>query len=192
MDSSTGSLTIFDIDDTLFHTNAQIKVMKNNRVVKSLSSSQFNTYKLNHGETFDFTDFRSASKFASAKPISRMVEKVKAITHNIRTPESKVIFLTARGNFDNKSNFLATLRKHGLNMDKIRVERAGEILDYDTPTKKYIVIRAYLNTKQFNRVRLFDDSKDNLSAFLKLKREFPKIQFEAYLANPDGSIRTMK
>jgi glutaredoxin-related protein len=45
---------------------------------------------------------------------------------------------------------------------------------------------------QFARVRLFDDSMTNLKEFLKMKQEFPQISFEAYFANPDGSVRTIK
>ena len=54
--------------------------------------------------------------------------------------------------------------------------------------KKLIIIRNYLNTKQFARARLFDDSKKNLEDFLSLKDEFHDITFEAWLVKPDGSI----
>ena len=50
-------LTIFDIDDTLFHTTAQIKVMKDGKVVQSLTNQEFNNYKLQPGEEFDFGEF---------------------------------------------------------------------------------------------------------------------------------------
>ena len=37
-----------------------------------------------------------------------------------------------------------------------------------------------------------DDSMSNLREFLKLKKEFPNVLFEAFFANPDGSVRTIK
>lgn len=43
--TSTGSLTIFDIDDTLFHTTAQIAVVKDGEVQKKLTNQEFNNYK---------------------------------------------------------------------------------------------------------------------------------------------------
>jgi hypothetical protein len=55
-----------------------------------------------------------------------------------------------------------------------------------------IIIRNYLNTKQFARVRLFDDSLDNLRVFLSLQNEFKDIKFEAFFAKPDGTVRTIK
>jgi glutaredoxin-related protein len=49
-----------------------------------------------------------------------------------------------------------------------------------------------LKTKQFSRVRLFDDSMANLKAFLKLKKEFPMVKFDAFFAKPDGTVKTIK
>jgi hypothetical protein len=194
-DFKDGGLTIFDIDDTLFHTTAQIAVIKNSKKIKSLTNQEFNTYKLGAGESFDFDEFKDAAKFnAESKPIGRMLDKAKAILKNSkRNPLSKVIIVTARNDFDNKELFLDTFRKHGLNMDNIRVERAGKIGDIaDVAFKKVIIIRNYLLTKQFSRVRLFDDSMANLKAFAKLKAEFPSIKFEAYFAKPNGSVNSVK
>lgn len=190
-----GGLTVFDIDDTMFHTTAKIAVIKNGQKIKELTNQEFNNYKLNPGETFDYTQFRDASKFKSeSKPIHRMIAKAKIILRNSeRNPHSKVIIITARADFDNKKIFLDTFKKYGLNINNIRVERAGKINDIDDiPFKKVIIIRNYLLTKQFARVRLFDDSINNLKAFLKLKNEFPDIKFEAYLAKNDGSIKVIK
>lgn len=190
-----GGLTIFDIDDTLFHTTAKIAVVKNGKKIKDLTNQEFNTYKLQPGESFDFSQFRDAMKFnIESKPIVRMIEKAKAILKNSeRNPLSKVIVVTARADFDNKELFLDTFRKHGINIDKMRVERAGKIGDvHDVAFKKVIIIRNYLLTKQFSRVRLFDDSIANLKAFVKLKQEFPEVKFEAYYAKPNGGISSVK
>ena len=194
-DFEDGGLTIFDIDDTLFHTTAQIGVVKDGKVIKKLTNQEFNNYNASNGETFDFSEFRDAEKFyKESKPIARMLDKAKAILKNSQNNEnSKVIIVTARSNFDNKERFLATFRKHGFDIDKVRVERAGRIGgDFIPAFKKVIIIRNYLNTKKFSRVRLFDDSMSNLKEFLKLKHEFPTVKFEAFFANPDGSIKTIR
>jgi hypothetical protein len=103
------------------------------------------------------------------------------------------VIITARNDFNNKQKFLKTFAKHGLDMRKIRVERAGKISDVaGVDSKKMVIIRNYLNTKQFSRVRLFDDSMANLRTFLKLKTQFPEVTFYAYLANKKGSVRTVK
>jgi len=188
-------LTIFDIDDTLFETTAKIAVMKDGKKVKELTNQQYNTYKLQPGESFDFGQFRDADKFFNeSKPITRMLNKAKAILRNVgKHPGSKIVIITARNDFNNKQKFLKTFAKHGLDMRKIRVERAGKINDVaGVDSKKMIIIRNYLNTKQFSRVRLFDDSIANLRTFLKLKTQFPELTFRAYLADKKGSIRTVK
>jgi len=188
-------LTIFDIDDTLFETTAKIAVMKGGKKVKELTNQQYNTYKLQPGETFDYGQFRDADKFFNeSKPITRMLNKAKAILRNVgKHPGSKIVIITARNDFNNKQKFLKTFAKHGLDMRKIRVERAGKINDVaGVDSKKMIIIRNYLNTKQFSRVRLFDDSMANLRTFLKLKTQFPELTFQAYLADKKGSVRTVK
>jgi hypothetical protein len=48
--TSAQGLTIFDIDDTLLHTTAKIRVVKNGQVVRELTNQQFNNYKLAPGE----------------------------------------------------------------------------------------------------------------------------------------------
>jgi hypothetical protein len=190
-----GGLSIFDIDDTLFHTTAKIAVIKNGKKIKDLTNQEFNTYKLGADEKFDFGEFRDAAKFnKESKPIGRMLDKAKAILKNSENnPLSRVIIVTARNDFDNKEVFLNTFRKHGFDIDKVRVERAGKITDvHDVAFKKVIIIKNYLNTKRFKRVRLFDDSMANLRAFLKLRTEFPMVKFEAFFANSDGSVRTVR
>jgi hypothetical protein len=190
-----GGLTIFDIDDTLFNTTAKVAVVKNGRVARQLTSQQFNSYQLNLGEKFDFSQFADSDKFfRESTPISKMFNKAKAIVRNVQNkPNSKVVIITARNNFQDKNKFLATFRKYGFDIDKVRIERAGRIEGEMIPAfKKAIIIRNYLNTKAFSRVRLFDDSMSNLKEFLKLKKEFPNVMFEAFFANPDGSVRTIK
>jgi hypothetical protein len=123
-----------------------------------------------------------------------MLDTAKAILRRVENkPDSQVVIITARNNFDDKNLFLKTFKKHGLNIDKIRVERAGKINDVGQPDlKKYIIIYNMLKTKQFSRVRLFDDSMANLKAFLKLKKEFPMVKFDAFFAKPDGTVKTIK
>lgn len=191
----TGSLTIFDIDDTLFHTTAQIAVVKDNKTITKLTNQEFNNYTLSDGESFDFSEFKDAHKFYhESKPIGRMLAKAKSILANAsKNPLSKVIIITARANFDDKEKFLATFRKYGFDIDRVRVERAGELVGNEIPAvKKVIIVRKYLSTNLYTKVRLFDDSMSNLKEFLKLRTEFKNIKFEAYFANPDGSVKVIK
>jgi len=193
-DESKGSLNIFDIDDTLFHTTAQITVKKAGKVVKKLTNAEYNTYRLKAGESFDYSEFKDAAKFyKESRPITRMINKAKEIVNRMNNPLSRTIIITARANFDNRDKFLATFRKYGFPIDKVYVERAGNMTDIDLPAeKKAVIISKYLKGGDFKKVRLFDDSMSNLRTFLRLKTQFPTVKFEAYFANPDGSVKTIR
>lgn len=189
-----GTLSIFDIDDTLFHTSAKIAVMKDGKVVRMLDNQEYNTYKRQKGETYDFGEFANAKVFrATSKPIDRMVAKAKAIFANSRkNPHSRVIICTARADFDDKDIFLQTFRDHGLPIDNIHVERAGNLKIDSSAEAKKIIFRKYINTKNYVKLRLFDDAMSNLEAFLSLRDEYPHIKFEAYYVNSDGSVKTVR
>ena len=183
-------LTIFDIDDTLFHTTAQIKVMKDGREVRSLTNQEFNVYKLQPGESFDFGEFKNAEKFnRESVPIGPMIAKLKAILNN--AGDSTVIMLTARSDFDNKELFLDTFKRYGIDMSKIHVHRSGS-LGLPSAEGKAVWIRKYLDTGKYGRVRLYDDAMSNLKMLIGLRQEYPNVQFFPYFVTPEGSIRTVK
>jgi hypothetical protein len=192
--SEGAGLTIFDIDDTLMHTTAKIAVKTNGKVVRELTNQEFNTYQLKRGEEFDFGQFRDAKKFKEeSKPIAKMFAKAKAILRNVvNKPGSQMIILTARNDFDDKETFLDTFRQYGLDIDKVRVERAGKLSKLSPAHAKYVIIYNYLKQGNFTRVRLFDDSMANLKEFLRLKQDFKNVEFEAYFAKPDGSVQRIR
>lgn len=181
-------LTIFDIDDTLFHTTAQIKVIKDGKVVRSLTNQEFNNYELQPGEEFDFGEFRNAEKFArESKPIKPMINTLKRILD--RAANTKVIMLTARADFDDKDKFLGTFEKYGIDMSRVHVHRAGNLPGDDPPAyKKAVWVRKYLNSGKYNRVNLIDDSMSNLRVFKSLEQEYPAVDFDAYFVKPEGSV----
>ncbi len=185
-------LTIFDIDDTLFHTTAQIKVVKDGKVVRSLTNQEFNNYNLQPGEEFDFGEFRNAEKFAQeSKPIKPMINTLKRILD--RASSTKVIMLTARADFDDKDKFLDTFEKYGIDMSRVHVHRAGNLPGDDPPAyKKAIWVRKYLNTGKYNRVNLIDDSMSNLKVFKSLKKEYPQVNFDAYFVGPTGGLTVVE
>ena len=187
---SGAALTVFDIDETLFHTKAKVLVVKDNKIIKELTNQEFNNYELGPGESFDFQQFRDAKFFnATSVPVEKMWRKAKSTLDTIgRRPGSKVIIVTARSDFDDRETFLDTFRKHGLDIDKIHVHRAGN-LNLPSGEAKKIIIGQYLATGEFDMVRLFDDAEVNLKSFLSLKQEYPDIKFKAYMVLGDGSVK---
>ena len=184
-------LTIFDIDDTMFKTKARVLV-KNTKggKPKPLTPQQFNTYKLSKGEYYDYGEFKSSKLFfKTAIPIGKMISKAKAIIRNATAKGSKVIIVTARADMDDRDLFIRTFEEHGIPMDKVYVERAGNMSNKSSAAAKQIIFRKYLKTEKYARIRLFDDHKENLDALLELKREFPHVNFEAYLVNKEGRVK---
>jgi len=179
-----GNLSVWDVDETLFQTKAKVHVMKNGKRIKSLSNKEYNTYKLSTGETYDFSEFKNAEIFAKTSvPIERAIDKAaKTLRAYSDQPNSKVIVLTARSDFDDPHTFLNTFEKHGLNMRNVHVHRAGN-LGMAAAEAKRVFIKQYLDTGKFKTVSLFDDDKRNLDVFLTLKREYPDVKFIAYMAS---------
>ena len=48
---------VFDFDDTLVKTQAQVHVLRDGKKIKSLTPEEYNVYKEEPGETFDMSDF---------------------------------------------------------------------------------------------------------------------------------------
>ncbi len=190
-DKPKGILTIFDIDDTLFHTTAKINVVKDGKVVRSLTNQEFNNYELQDGEEYDFGEFRNAEKFRQeSEPIEPMLDELKTILDHTK---GKVIMLTARADFDDKETFLQTFADHGIDMSKIHVHRAGNLPGKGGPAeKKAVWVRRYLDTGKFNQVSLYDDSVTNLRVFKELEQEYPNVTFDAYHITGNGDVRSLE
>jgi hypothetical protein len=192
-----GGLTIFDMDDTLIKSHAQVHVIDAQGNHTKLRDGEFKDYKLASGERFSFEEFNSSLIFkTTSSPIDHMIEHAQDILHHIAHREkSRVIILTARSDFDNQKMFFDTLNQHGIDTKKIIVEFAGNVAlaqDIFAPQAKKVVIDNYLKTNEYDQVRLFDDYTPNLDKFLELKPQYPHIEFSAFLVNRDGSVSTYK
>ena len=128
----------------------------------------------------------------TSTPIARMINKVKAILKNATKAGSKVIIVTARPDFDDKKLFLDTFKKQGIDIDKIFVERAGNLGSGPAADNKKVIFKKYLDTKIYKRIRLFDDANSNLKMFLSLQKEYPEVSFEAFLAKHNGSVKRVR
>jgi FMN phosphatase YigB (HAD superfamily) len=181
---TTSKLVIFDIDDTLVHTQTKVHVVRDGQVVKSLNSHDFTHYKLQPGESFDFGDFANAQEFFdNAKPIIPMLNQLK---HDIATG-NKVVMVTARADFDDRELFLDTFRKYGVDMGKVHVYRAGNMQGkMQTEEKKKIIIRELLNKGHYTKAIMYDDAVPNLHSFVELKKEYPHTKFYAWHVSLEG------
>jgi hypothetical protein len=192
-EAKKGTLHVVDIDDTMFHTTARVRVRnKAGKIIKYLSNSEYNTHKLKPGQSYDYKEFKNAKKFHDeSKPIHPMINKVNRIQKNVsKHPNSRVIINTARADFDDKNTFLDTFRKQNVDIDKIHVHRVGNISGSDNAaSKKVKVIKQYIDQHSHKKVIMYDDSKTNLQALLNMKKEYPDVKFIAFHVKTDGTMK---
>ena len=212
-------ITFIDIDETVFRTFAKVLVIDkaSGKVKRELDNQEFNSYVLQDSEEFDFQQFRSAEIFRKTSiPIKQTVNRIKKMLGNIheKSLNSKIVFLTARADFDDKNEFLKTFETHGIKMDKpqVYVERTGNLKTGTVEERKKQVMLKYIRTGQYRRVRLIDDYWGNLKAIKEIEDELPKeiedkviktynldysdgqehlppISFYALHVQPDGSLK---
>ena len=180
---SPKKLVVFDIDDTLVHTQTKVHVVKDGEVVDSLNSHDFTHYRLKPGEEFDFGDFRNAKEFfEKSKPIIPMMNQLK---RDIATG-NKVVMVTARADFDDKELFLDTFRKFGIDMGKVHVYRAGNSKEGTTEERKKAIIKRLLDSGDYTKAIMYDDAKPNLHTFMELKKDHPRTKFYAWHVSLEG------
>ena len=185
------TLNVWDIDDTLGKTDARVLIKKNGKTVKELSPGEYNTYKLKPGEDLDFSQFRSGKVFRDTfKPISNVLDRAKEIVMN-QSENSHSIILTARADFEEHEEFLETWRDHGFPIDHVYVERSGNLskLKPSSPAhiNKGVILKRYMKTGNFDRIRMWDDHEDNLKILFKVAAQFPNIEVIGYLVK-DGRV----
>lgn len=159
-------LLIFDVDDTLIHTSANILIMKNGKHINTISNTQFNTYKLKPGESFDFREFDDAellSKETFTKYWDTLKREYNKGTH--------ISILTARNDIDMIRNFFLT---NGID---IKMELVFAVNDprlnlFGSVAEKKAVIIKRLSKLGYKTLVFFDDSEDNLHAAKSLENKF--------------------
>ena len=187
-----GTLVAIDIDETIFKTFAEIKVIKDGKEIKSLTNQEFNTYKLDEGESFDFREFRNAELFKNTSiPIPKTIERIKRMMKGIMEKGSPdVILLTARADFDDKHTFLQTFRENDIPIDDIYVERAGNMTTGTTDERKKAIITKYLMTGKYTDIKLIDDDHRNVLSFSRMgkcldQEIYDRVREVHQLANDD-------
>lgn len=210
------SISFIDIDETTFHTYAKVKVLnRNGDIVRILDNQEFNTDVLKDGESYDFSEFQDSKVFyKTSQPIEPIVNKIQRMIDSIKRNGKleKVIFLTARSDFNDKNLFLKTFRQNGIDVDisNVYVERSGNLQNIKSVAdrKRYVMLK-YLQSGDYTAVRMIDDDVHNLEVFRQLgveinkgkfdilrnvKKKYPRarrIYFYPLLVNSNGRIKNL-
>lgn len=178
------TLHSFDMDDTLVtHRKGSVRVGvrdHSGKLVRSLSTQQFNKYKLKPGEKHDFGSFTSAKAFGkSSKPIPSMIHKLRSMQKRGHKTE----ILTARSDLDDKEEFAHHLKKHGVDISKVHVRRAGNVEGTSTGDRKRRVLSGLIRKHGYREVHLYDDDEGNHREFAKLKHEHPHVRLYSHIVH---------
>lgn len=182
------TLSIYDVDETLFQTTATVKVVEEGWVVDSLSNSDFNTHNLESTQSYDFSEFFESRLFYDrSRPIPNMIDRLKK-EYRDKDKSDKIIILTARSDMDDKYLYMNKFKDHGIPIEDIHIYRAGNLTCKGSVAyKKALVIKEYLEQTDFSNVYMYDDSVSNLNSFLDLDKVFPHVSFCAYLVAENGN-----
>jgi len=185
------TLNVWDIDDTLGKTDARVVIIKGGKTTKVLSPGEYNNYKLQPGESLDFSQFRSGKIFRDTfKPIATVLDRAKEIVWN-QSENSNSIIITARADFDDHNEFLEAFRDHGFPIDHVYVERSGNLakLKPSSPAhiNKGVILKRYLSSGKWDRVRMWDDHEKNLDMLFNVAAMFPNVEAVGYLVK-DGRV----
>lgn len=157
---------VFDFDDTLAFTNARVHVLSpcKSQVMASLTPQEFNTHKLNAGESFDFSDFDRASFILNGTP-SKLIDLAKEVF----SEGHSVFILTARN--DCVSSAIAEwLTDFGIVAREVHC--VGEKGTDIAKAKRKVLLSIIEN---FDRVWFFDDDARNIELAKKLKLKAKKV-----------------
>lgn len=185
-DPESDTFHAFDIDDTLFHhDNNKLRIHvvdPHGRRVQTLTTKEYANHTPQEGHSYDFREFKSADTFKkSAKPIRKMIAKLKAIHKNNKNVE----LLTARSDLDDKDKFGHYMKQFGIDTNQIHVRRAGNHEEIPGHVAKAMIMSDQINKNGYKKVHLYDDSEANLKEFLRLKNRHPEVEFNAHHVQHD-------
>lgn len=158
-------IILFDVDDTLIHTTAQIRIVKNGKLVKKISNAEYNEYNLGPGEEFDYIEFDDPNILdneAFTKYWKTLKREYRKGTH--------IGILTARGNCDMIFDFF---RKKGIEIKRELVFAIGDpkmgLVGTIAEKKSEIIYR--LAQLGYYTFIFFDDNEANLKSAKQLEKK---------------------
>jgi len=210
------SIHVFDLDDTLIQTDAKVRVRTaDGRDKRVLTPSEFTSYVLQPGETFDFRDFSDVgilSRGIVLKYTRGIIETI--VGHGTR---SDFGILTARGDKRLHAAFLIRLfsglfgirLKNSLifalsderftrHMERRESSegssfpepfRGRRYAQLRIPERKALILARDLVARGYNDLSLYDDSRENLAAFKVIREAFPGVSYKSHFIDPTWRMR---
>ncbi len=162
-------ILIFDLDDTVIHTSANIRVMKGEKLMRTLSNKEYNTYILKPGEYFDYQEFNDSdilSKETFTRYWSTLKREYRKGTHisilTARNDSDMIRSFFLKNGIDIKPSLVFAINDPKLHLSGTVQERKAEVI-------------GFLHKLGYDIAVFFDDDEENLKAAKKLE-ELIKIK----------------
>ena len=152
------TLFIFDFDDTLIDSEAEIRVNHSDGTMSVLSSDEYAKYVEAEGDVFDFTDFDAYPQHA------KIIEPVFAELRSSISASGpqNVVILTARSNPNPVELFLKNN-----NITGIEIAAVGS----SNPMEKARFVLDKVKLDLYDEVVLFEDNVKNIRTIRKVLRD---------------------
>ena len=172
-------LYIFDFDDTLVKSDAEVVVTHRDNSITKLSSEEFAKYVPRTGDEFDFTEFESYPP--NAQPISSTINKLNQAISSAGI--KNVVILTARQKARPVQKFL---NDQGLSPSP-QVVAVGSA----NPATKARFVISKLRTNNYDTVHVFEDNINNIIAIKNVVRQ-AGLKFRSTLINESFHVSNFK
>lgn len=166
--SYSDRLLVFDLDDTLIHSKANVVVKRGNKTMV-LTPQDFNSYTWKEGDMVDYSQFRSDEILDSAE----LTKYWRTLEREYRKG-THICILTARGDQDMVWRFF---KRKGIEIKNelvIAVEDPKFGLSGTVAQKKREAIESLVDLG-YRTFVFFDDSQENLDYAKSLENEFSRL-----------------
>ena len=176
--TKSDKILLFDIDDTLISSDVKVHVMKDGKLVRKLSSSEFNNYHLKHGEEFDFCEFNDEELLNSRSYFLKYWNTLKREYNE----GVHIGIITARSNAEMFHKFFIN---NGIDIKReliFAINDPSLKLDGDTIEQRKTNAINRLIRWGYKTFVFFDDNKDNLKTAKELESKYKNIHIHTVKA----------
>lgn len=155
-------LRIFDLDDTLFETEAKVIVISSDGTTREITPAEYAVYEPQPGDKFDFSQFNTIINPTLIRSIGKRFYKIVTSSNGDR----KTVILTARGS-EAAPHIKDIIRKY------FRVNIEVVTLGTGDPMAKANWILNKIQNEGYNDIFFVDDSSKNILATYKTINNLP-------------------
>ena len=158
----TKKLRIFDLDDTLFETEAKVIVTSVDGTSRQITPAEYAVYEPQSGDKFDFSQFQTLINPTLIRSIGKRFYKIVTSSNGDR----KTVILTARGS-EAAPHIKDIIKKYfGVNIEVVT-------LGTGDPMAKANWILNKIQNEGYNDIFFVDDSSKNILATYKTINNLP-------------------